>query len=63
MKLVITVAGDTVECGAFKGASSYLICRRIVGLEKCIMYSIHLRDYQCLARKTALTDRRWHGCQ
>lgn len=34
MKLVTTVAGDTVECGAYKGAASYLICRRIVGLDK-----------------------------
>ncbi len=34
MKLVTSVEGDTVECGAFKGASSYLICRRIAGLQK-----------------------------
>jgi hypothetical protein len=34
MKIAVGVAGDTVECGAYKGASSYLICRRIEGLGK-----------------------------
>lgn len=34
MKLVASVEGDTAECGAFRGASSYLICRRIVGMGK-----------------------------
>ena len=34
MKLVTTVEGDTAECGVYRGASSYLICRRIVGLGK-----------------------------
>ncbi len=27
MKLTASVAGDTAECGVFRGASSYLICR------------------------------------
>ena len=34
MQLVIYVPGDTVECGAYQGASSFLICRRIAGLKK-----------------------------
>lgn len=34
MKLVSSVKGDTAECGAFKGASSFLICRSIVGSQK-----------------------------
>jgi len=34
MKLVCHLGGDTAECGACQGASSYLICRRIVGLGK-----------------------------
>jgi len=34
MKLVISVPGDTAECGAYQGASSFLICQRIVGLKK-----------------------------
>lgn len=34
MKLVISVEGDTAECGALRGASSYLICRHIMGLQK-----------------------------
>lgn len=31
---VVYVDGDTAECGAFEGASSWFICRRIAGLEK-----------------------------
>jgi O-methyltransferase len=34
MKLVTDVAGDTAECGAYKGASSYLICQRLEGSNK-----------------------------
>ena len=34
LKLVTTIDGDTAECGAFEGASSYLICRRIEGSNK-----------------------------
>ena len=34
MKLVSSGEGDTAECGAFRGASSYLICRRILGSGK-----------------------------
>lgn len=34
MQLVTHIEGDTAECGAFRGASSYLICRRIKGLSK-----------------------------
>jgi hypothetical protein len=34
MKLVTDIEGDTVECGVWMGASSYLMCRRIVGLRK-----------------------------
>ncbi len=34
MKLVSPVEGDTAECGAFRGAASYLICRRIAGSGK-----------------------------
>lgn len=34
MNVVANVPGDTVECGVFEGASSYLICRRIQGLGK-----------------------------
>lgn len=30
-KLALSIPGDTVECGAFAGASSYFICKRIVG--------------------------------
>jgi hypothetical protein len=30
LKLVADVEGDTAECGAYKGASSFLICRRIL---------------------------------
>jgi len=34
MQLVISVPGDTAECGAYQGASSLLICQRISGLKK-----------------------------
>jgi len=34
MKLVVSLDGDTAECGAYKGASSFLICRRIAGSSK-----------------------------
>ena len=34
VKVVAVVEGDTVECGGFRGASSYLICRRIAGSKK-----------------------------
>jgi O-methyltransferase len=34
LKLVVGLEGDTAECGAYKGASSYLMCRRINGLNK-----------------------------
>ena len=36
LKLCRTVPGDTVECGAYKGATSYLICREqaLNGAEK-----------------------------
>jgi O-methyltransferase len=34
LKLVVGLEGDTAECGAYKGASSYLMCRRITGLNK-----------------------------
>jgi len=29
MQLAVLIKGDTAECGAYKGASSFLICRRI----------------------------------
>jgi len=29
LKLTLHIAGDTAECGAYRGASSYLICRAI----------------------------------
>jgi O-methyltransferase len=29
MQLVVPIDGDTAECGGYKGASSFLICRRI----------------------------------
>lgn len=31
MKIVALIDGDTVECGAYEGASSFLMCRRIEG--------------------------------
>jgi len=34
MRLAVSLEGDTAECGAYQGASSFLICRRIAGLEK-----------------------------
>lgn len=34
LNVVASVPGDTVECGVFEGASSYLICRRTRGLGK-----------------------------
>jgi hypothetical protein len=34
MKLALLVQGDTAECGAFRGHSSYLICRRIQGTNR-----------------------------
>ncbi|MBN1430147.1 MAG: class I SAM-dependent methyltransferase [Anaerolineae bacterium] len=34
MQLVLGVEGDTAECGAFQGASSYFMCRRIAGTGK-----------------------------
>jgi len=34
INVVASVPGDTVECGVFEGASSFLICRRIQGLGK-----------------------------
>lgn len=34
MKLVLSLDGDTAECGAFKGATSYLICQRTQGSGK-----------------------------
>jgi len=33
-RLAATLPGDTVECGAYAGASSYFICRRIAGSGK-----------------------------
>ena len=34
MKLVTDTEGGTAECGVWRGASSYLMCRRIAGLRK-----------------------------
>ena len=34
VKTVGRIDGDTVECGAYEGASSFLICRRIAGMGK-----------------------------
>jgi len=34
IQLTLFLEGDTAECGVYKGASSYLICRRIPGLGK-----------------------------
>ena len=34
MGLVLDVEGDTAECGAYRGASSYLVCRSIRGCGK-----------------------------
>lgn len=34
MKLAVSLEGDTAECGAYKGASSFLICCGIKGLQK-----------------------------
>jgi len=34
VQLVTDIDGDTAECGAFEGASSWFICRRISGLKK-----------------------------
>lgn len=40
MKVCAVLEGDTAECGVYRGASSYLICRHIAGLGK----SHHLFD-------------------
>ena len=34
MKLVVSVEGDTAECGAYQGASSYLMCRHTAESDK-----------------------------
>jgi hypothetical protein len=34
MKLVKRIDGDTAECGAYQGASSYFICRNIYAMKK-----------------------------
>ena len=34
MKLVKAVPGDTVECGVYRGATSYLICKNCIGTGK-----------------------------
>ncbi len=34
MKITTRISGDTAECGAYEGASSYFMCQRIVGLNK-----------------------------
>ena len=34
MKASVALEGDTAECGAYAGASSYLMCRRIAGTGK-----------------------------
>lgn len=34
LKLTYNISGDTAECGAYKGASSYLICQSICSLKK-----------------------------
>jgi hypothetical protein len=33
-KLTLVIKGDTAECGVFEGASSYLICKNIIGVGK-----------------------------
>lgn len=35
LKLTENVPGDTVECGAYRGATSHLICQSNVGSNKC----------------------------
>jgi len=58
MKLVSAVEGDTVECGAFKGASSYLICRRIAGSKK----THHIFDsFEGLSKPGPEDGSHWHG--
>lgn len=58
MKLVLAVAGDTVECGAFRGASSYLICRRIAGSKK----THHVFDsFEGLSKPGPEDGSHWHA--
>ncbi|MFQ5587972.1 MAG: TylF/MycF/NovP-related O-methyltransferase [Nitrospiria bacterium] len=56
MKLTFSLEGETAECGVYKGASSYLICRNIAGRNK----SHHIFDsFEGLSRPGAEDGDYW----
>lgn len=56
MKLTTKVAGDTAECGAYAGASSYLICQNIADLNK----SHHIFDsFEGLSKPADADGEHW----
>lgn len=56
IQLVLNSSGETAECGAYKGATSYFICHRIQGLGK----THHVFDsFQGLSEPTAFDNPVW----
>ncbi|MFZ4664230.1 MAG: TylF/MycF/NovP-related O-methyltransferase [Caldilineaceae bacterium] len=56
LKLTKTISGDTAECGAYQGASSYLICEQNGGLGK----THHIFDsFAGLSQPTAMDGAYW----
>ncbi|EDN70194.1 hypothetical protein BGP_2843 [Beggiatoa sp. PS] len=58
IKLTQDVEGDTVECGAFQGASSYLICENIKHTQKNTIFLILLKDFLNLNQKMVLGGKK-----
>jgi O-methyltransferase len=58
LKLTLEIEGDAAECGVYRGASSYLICRAIRPYGKCN----HLFDsFQGLSAPTEMDGAYWRA--
>lgn len=56
MQLALSLEGDTAECGVYEGASSYLICSKICGLNK----SHHIFDsFEGLSEPVSVDGAYW----
>ena len=58
-RLAASVPGDTAECGVFRGASSYLICRSFKSYSSCRRTHFVFDSFEGLSEPQTLDGRHW----
>lgn len=62
LKLALLVPGDTAECGVFEGATSFLICQRLVAAQSTTLRMHHAFDsFEGLSRPTDRDGDYWQS--